>query len=129
MSDNLFQELVKTFHEPLPEILRSLGDTLDIPSRDLSADNQEDCDGPGHDHRVRHWECSDMKKRNCVEWQSAVLLVSIAVGLRWSSLRRMPSRIRRRVGGNSSQRQDRKNNHRQQNPKNLHLLKSSISWE
>lgn len=57
---NAFEKRVETFRQPLDEVLQTTGNQCDFASRKLSNQNDERCDDPDHQHRVRDHERTDV---------------------------------------------------------------------
>src|SRR5438445_9578425 len=62
-ADDSLQEIVKTFHQPFPEILDAAGHWPYSSRGGLRKNNDTRSDNPRHQHRIRDGEFSDLNDR------------------------------------------------------------------
>src|SRR5262249_14226696 len=58
-AEDSFEKDIKTLNQPFPKILRSIRNSLHVPSSGLGKNDQAQCNDPAYDHRVADWEAED----------------------------------------------------------------------
>src|SRR5438874_2105167 len=58
-AEDAAKKVIETLDQPLPEILRAIGDRFHFASGELGEDDDADSDDPGHEHGIGDGKTTD----------------------------------------------------------------------